>query len=64
MAVSDRILVLFHGRLIKELVTADTSVEEVVLWITGGGLIERNAAKNHAAKNTENRENPGQGTTA
>jgi ABC-type sugar transport system ATPase subunit len=59
MAVSDRILVLFHGRLIRELVTADTSVEEVVLWITGGGLIERNAAKN-----TENRENPGQGTTA
>jgi ABC-type sugar transport system ATPase subunit len=59
MEVSDRILVLFHGRLIKELVTADTSVEEVVLWITGGGLTAKNAAKN-----TENRENPGQGTTA
>jgi simple sugar transport system ATP-binding protein len=65
MAVSDRILVLFHGRLIKELVTADTSVEEVVLWITGGGLIERNAAKNtENRENRENRENPGQGTTA
>jgi ABC-type sugar transport system ATPase subunit len=59
MEVSDRILVLFHGRLIKELVTADTSVEEVVLWITGGGLTAKNAAKNG-----ENRENQGQGTTA
>jgi simple sugar transport system ATP-binding protein len=59
MEVSDRILVLFHGRLIKELVTADTSVEEVVLWITGGGLTAKNAAAN-----TESRENPGQGTTA
>jgi simple sugar transport system ATP-binding protein len=58
MEVSDRILVLFHGRLIKELVTADTSVEEVVLWITGGGLTAKNAANT-----MENRENPGQGTT-
>jgi ABC-type sugar transport system ATPase subunit len=56
MEVSDRILVLFHGRLIKELITADTSVEEVVLWITGGGLTEKYAAKNG--------ENQGQGTTA
>lgn len=63
MEVSDRILVLFHGRLIKELVTADTSVEEVVLWITGGGLTAKNTAKD-TAKNMENQGNPGQGTTA
>jgi simple sugar transport system ATP-binding protein len=36
--VSDRILVLFHGHLIKTLVTADTSVEEIIMWITGAGL--------------------------
>lgn len=40
LEVSDRILVLFHGQLIKELVTADTSTEEVVLWITGAGLVK------------------------
>jgi ABC-type sugar transport system ATPase subunit len=38
MEISDRILVLFHGHLIKQLVTADTSMEEVVMWITGAGL--------------------------
>lgn len=38
MAISDRILVLFRGRLIKELTTSSTSTEEVVLWITGAGL--------------------------
>ncbi len=40
MNVSDRILVLFHGHLIKQLVTADTSTEEVVTWITGAGLTQ------------------------
>jgi simple sugar transport system ATP-binding protein len=38
MKISDRILVLFRGYLIKELVTPDTSTEEVVMWITGAGL--------------------------
>lgn len=38
MDISDRILVLFHGRLIKELRTPDASTEEVVMWITGAGL--------------------------
>jgi ABC-type sugar transport system ATPase subunit len=37
--VSDRILVLFHGHLIKTLTTADTSTEEIISWITGAGLI-------------------------
>jgi simple sugar transport system ATP-binding protein len=36
--VSDRILVLFHGHLIKTLTTADTSTEEIISWITGAGL--------------------------
>jgi simple sugar transport system ATP-binding protein len=38
MEISDRVLVLFRGRLIKEMATADTSTEEVVMWITGAGL--------------------------
>jgi simple sugar transport system ATP-binding protein len=38
MNISNRILVLFQGRLIKELLTPDTSTEEVVMWITGAGL--------------------------
>jgi simple sugar transport system ATP-binding protein len=36
--VSDRILVLFHGHLIKTLTTANTSTEEIIMWITGAGL--------------------------
>jgi len=38
--VSDRILVLFHGHLIKTLTTADTSTEEIIMWITGAGLAQ------------------------
>lgn len=41
MDVSSRILVLFHGHLIKQLTTADTSTEEVIMWITGAGLTQR-----------------------
>jgi simple sugar transport system ATP-binding protein len=41
MDVADRILVLFHGRLIKQLTTADTSVEEIIMWITGAGLARK-----------------------
>jgi ABC-type sugar transport system ATPase subunit len=37
-AVADRIMVFFQGRLIKELVTSETSTEEIVTWITGAGL--------------------------
>jgi ABC-type sugar transport system ATPase subunit len=39
--VSTRILVLFHGHLIKQLTTAGTSTEEVIMWITGAGLTPR-----------------------
>jgi ABC-type sugar transport system ATPase subunit len=41
MDVSTRILVLFHGHLIKQLITAYTSTEEVIMWITGAGLTQR-----------------------
>jgi ABC-type sugar transport system ATPase subunit len=44
--ISDRILVLFHGRLIKELVTAQTSTEEIVMWITGAKLKELGSGPN------------------
>jgi ABC-type sugar transport system ATPase subunit len=44
MDVADRILVLFHGRLIKQLITADTSVEEIIMWITGAGLARNQGA--------------------
>jgi ABC-type sugar transport system ATPase subunit len=44
MDVADRILVLFHGRLIKQLITADTSVEEIIMWITGAGLARNKGA--------------------
>ena len=37
-AIADRIMVFFQGRLIKELVTSETSTEEIVTWITGAGL--------------------------
>jgi hypothetical protein len=36
--------VLFHGRLIKQLITADTSVEEIIMWITGAGLARNKGA--------------------
>jgi simple sugar transport system ATP-binding protein len=42
--VSDRILVLFHGHLIKTLTTADTSTEEIIMWITGAGLAKQRKA--------------------
>jgi simple sugar transport system ATP-binding protein len=36
--VADRILVLFRGHLVKELVASETSTEEIVAWITGAAL--------------------------
>jgi ABC-type sugar transport system ATPase subunit len=44
MAVSDRILVLFHGHLVKELATARTTTDEVIKWITGAGLVRQAAS--------------------
>ncbi|MGH9066209.1 MAG: ATP-binding cassette domain-containing protein [Acidimicrobiales bacterium] len=37
-SLCDRILVLFHGQLVADLPAAGTSIEETVLWITGGAL--------------------------
>jgi ABC-type sugar transport system ATPase subunit len=34
----DRIVVLFHGRVVANLRSADVSVEEIVSWITGAAL--------------------------
>ncbi len=34
----DRVLVLFQGRLIANLVTAETSIQDIVMWITGAAL--------------------------
>ncbi len=39
-SLADRILVLLHGRLVADLATTDTSVEQTVLWITGAALSE------------------------
>ncbi len=36
--ICDRILVLFHGRIIAELRPSETHVDEIVSWITGAAL--------------------------
>lgn len=37
--ICDRIVVLFHGRVIAELRPKDTQIDEIVSWITGAALI-------------------------
>ena len=34
----DRVLVMFQGRLIANLITAEVSIEDIVMWITGAAL--------------------------
>ncbi len=44
-AICDRIVVLFHGRVIAELAPAEAPVEEIVSWITGAALLTGREAK-------------------
>lgn len=37
----DRVAVMFQGRIIADLRTADTTVDEIVSWITGAALVTR-----------------------
>lgn len=39
-AITHRILVMYHGRIVKNLDTAKTTTEEIVTWITGAGLVQ------------------------
>ena len=38
-AICDRIVVLFHGRVIADLAPSEAPVEEIVSWITGAALL-------------------------
>jgi ABC-type sugar transport system ATPase subunit len=48
LEVTDRILVLRQGELVNELQTKDTTIEEVVLNITGGGFRPKNRSAGEA----------------
>jgi ABC-type sugar transport system ATPase subunit len=37
-AICDRVVVLWHGRTVAELRPQDTSIEDIVTWITGAAL--------------------------
>jgi simple sugar transport system ATP-binding protein len=37
-ALCDRIVVLYRGRVIADLKKADTTVHDIVMWITGAAL--------------------------
>ena len=37
--ICDRIVVLYHGRVVANLPTSDVDVEEIVMWITGVALL-------------------------